>query len=155
MNNEKDLIWLPKQLAQKIKDVEDVKKLEAEIISYCQEVEQSLKTDVECMDDTIIQFKANLIKAKTEFKKAKDEELDAMYKLWEDYDVELSKTRKQVETAKASLEPLKKELQEVKALIQGFDTWGMKDLFETVKNFTDLWGRNKEVFEFLMKNYQK
>lgn len=155
MNNEKDLIWLPKQLAQKIKDVEDVKKLEAEIISYCQEVEQSLKTDVECMDDTIIQFKANLIKAKTEFKKAKDEELDAMYKLWEDYDVELSKTRKQVETAKASLEPLKKELQEVKSLIQGFDTWGMKDLFETVKNFTDLWGRNKEVFEFLMKNYQK
>lgn len=57
MNNEQEeLVWLPKSLVSKIKEVKDIKAIEREILKYVEETKNSLRLDTEAMDEDIIQY---------------------------------------------------------------------------------------------------
>lgn len=152
---ERDLVWLPKSLANKIKEVEDIKTIEKEILNYVCEIKNSLKLNTESMDEEIIQYRAYMIKARDAFKKAKDEELDAFYSLWETYDKDISKIKTQVNKAKEGLNPLLSELQTIKKEISTIDTWGFDKISESIQKVSSLYGENKEMFMFLVNNYKK
>lgn len=155
MSTERDLVWLPKELAARIKELEGLEALETEIKKYVAETYSSLKIDVESMDEEIVQYRAYMIKARDAFKKAKDEELDAFYGLWEKYDTDLGKVRQYVASAKKELQPLLDELKEVKKAVEGVETWGLERLTKAVKGAADLYGQEKEMFMFLVNNWRK
>lgn len=152
---ERDLVWLPKSLAGKIKEVQDVRAIEAEILKYVEQTKNSLKLDTESMDEEIIQYRAYMIKARNSFEQAKNEELEAFYAIWEKYDQDISKIRVQVTKAKEELKPLLEELKTVKKEIQTVETWGFERLGEAIQKLSSLYGENKEMFMFLVKNYKK
>lgn len=151
----KDLVWLPISLANKIKEVNDIKAIEKEILKYAEETKNSLKLDTENMDEEIIQYRAYMIKARNAFEKAKNEELDAFYAIWEKYDEDCSKIRIQVDKAKKELTPLLEELKAVKKEISTIETWGFERLGEAIQKLSSLYGENKEMFMFLVNNYKK
>jgi len=151
----KDLVWLPESLVKKVKEVQDVKAIEAEILKYVEQTKNSLKLDTEAMDEQIVVYRAYMIKARNAFEQAKNEELDAFYAIWEKYDTDCSKIRTQVEKAKNELKPLLDELKEVRKEIQSVETWGFERLGEAIQKLSSLYGENREMFMFLVKNYKK
>lgn len=68
MRGEKELVWLPKELAAKIKDIEGVEGLRKEILSYVDETKRDLRNDIEMMDEDILLYKAYMIQARDKFK---------------------------------------------------------------------------------------
>lgn len=152
---EKDIVWLPKSLAEKVKNVTDDKALEREILSYVEETGKYLRGDVEAMEEQIVVYKAQMIKARNAFKEAKDAELDAMYSLWEKYEEDLSKVKKLVAKGQEILKPLLDDMKQMQSLANSVDQWSINALLETIQKFATLYGEQREVFSFLLENYKK
>src|SRR5688572_20798439 len=90
---EKEIVWLPKSLAEKVKQITDGKLLELEILKYAEESKSSLRQDIESIEEDVLQYRAFMVKAKNAFKEAKDEQLDASYALWEKFEDDLKGLR--------------------------------------------------------------
>lgn len=154
MEKEKDLVWLPISLAAKVKEADDVKAIEREILSYVESTKNSLQLDIESMDDSIIQYRACMIKAREAFKKAKDEELDAFTSLWETYDKDIKSVHSYVKEAKEVLKPLVLELQSTREEFSKIKTWEFEKLGEAIQKLATLYGTEKEMFTFLVQNFK-
>jgi chromosome segregation ATPase len=156
MNNETELVWVPKELAQKIKDVNGNEETDRQILSYVAEMKDEIRNYIANIDDDIIQFRAAMIKAKQQFKEAKDAELKELNSLWENADGDISSARDKIKSIASLVEPLKKELAEVKAQmadIRNYDIENLLKLLEQVSNYLQYDGDTGKVLRFLFANY--
>ena len=154
MSEEKELVWLPKELAAKINDIEGVEGLRKEILSYVDETKRHLRNDIEMMDEDILLYKAYMIQARDKFKQAKNEELEANYTLWETFDEELGETRKRVRNVQDVLEPLKKDLNTIEQSIRNLNTYKMEDVLKIVDKFNNMSDNELRVIKFLQDNFK-
>ena len=136
--SEKDLVWLPKELADKVKDLTDTDALNREILKFLEETKADLRVTVESIDEDILLYRAKMIQARDAFKKAKDEELEANYTLWENYESDIKKTREYVKTATDVLKELTKEVQELNRAFSVINTdraLGFLTVLQQIQNF--------------------
>lgn len=152
---EKEYVYIPKVIADKIKGVEDITTIENAIKEYVEQNKKELQDYIEGMDEDMLYFRAMMIKARESFKKAKDEELSAYYSLWEKFDEDRIEIRKKVTAIKEELTPLILEITELKKLCQSVDTWGISNLVESVSKLKNLYGTEKQMFEFLVNNFKR
>ena len=150
---EKELIWLPKSLVKKIKDLDDPNNF---IQQYLDDSKREIKASFETFDDEIIGYRANMIKVKSEFKKAADECISANYKVWEDFDKKRDELRIKVAAATEELSPMIQEFEKLTALINKVDGWKIERFLETLEKLKGhLYGEERNIIEFLVKNYKK
>jgi predicted RNase H-like nuclease (RuvC/YqgF family) len=153
---ERDIVWLPRSLATKVNYVTDAEALNREILNYVEETKKDLRINIESMEEDIILYRAQMIKARDSFKQAKEEQLDANYKLWEEYDVEIGKLRVKVSKFAEELKPLKQELDEIKKQMDSINKWGLEDLIKTIKLLNETnYGETEKILKFLFENYKK
>lgn len=151
----KDLVWLPKELCEKIKRVESDGELENLVMQHIKESKFNINNELENLDENILQYRGLMIKSRNEFKKAKEEELDSYYTLWEKYEEDINGIKEKVNEIKNFLSPLKKELKEVEELMNKIRIYDFKELNEVLRIFSSLYGENKKILEFLFENYKK
>ena len=153
--SEKDLIWLPKELADKVKDLTDADALNREILNYLEESKADLRITVESIDEDILLYRAKMIQARDAFKKAKDEELDANYKLWEKYEEDIKTTKEYVTSAASLLKELTKEVQELNKAFSVIDTdraLGFLNVLQQIQNFN----KDEQGFaKFIISEFNK
>lgn len=152
---EKEYVYIPKVIADKIKGVEDITTIENAIKDYVAQNKKELESYIEGMDEDMIYFRGMMIKARESFKKAKDEELSAYESLWTKFDEDRYEIRKKVTAIKEELTPLISEITELKKLCQSVDSWGIDKLASSVEKVTQLYGTEKQMFEFLVNNFKK
>jgi len=157
----KELIWVSKEFSEKWK------KLEAEeatretqnavfdqyVKSVTDQVAKEFKVNLESLDEDAAIFTGLMLKVKQAFEKAKNEQLDASYALWEKFDAEIPLVSKKVASIVASLKPLKDELTEINALISKVNTHDIDRLNESVSTLAGTYGKHKEMIQFLIKNF--
>jgi len=153
--SEKELLWLPIELAKRVKDVTDSEAINNEILSYVEQTKKELQIGIESIDEDIVLYRAHMIKARNAFKEAKDQEIESMYSLWEEYDKELTKVRGFVNEAKKAIEPIKEEVIELNKEMEKINHYGFANMIETVYKFCQLYGEQREMMEFLIKNFKK
>jgi hypothetical protein len=137
---EKDLVWLPKDLAKLVKDAAGIEGYEQEILSYVRESKLDMKESIEEIDKAIVLYRAKMIAARNSFREAKEAELDANYTLWETYSADIKTTRAYISTAKAVVESLKTEVSLLNKAIEGLDINRVERFLKsltTLKDFTD------------------
>lgn len=149
---EKDLVWLPKSLCKKIKELEDTDKF---ILDYIEESKKDIKLNIDSLDDEVLVYKGLMAKARTAFQEAKTEALEANYATWESFDKESKNISSKAIALKDSLGPLTQELEKINGLIDKVRTHRIDELISTIEKFNSLYGQNKEVFEFLLNNFGK
>ena len=153
---EKEIVWLPKSLANKIKGMEDGKLMEAEIIKYFDESKRNMQIEIEALDDCVLQYRGLMTKAKKAFQEAKEEQLDSAYALWEKFEDDMKGLRDFVGKAKNELAPLKNELVEIKAMMSEVDRWGLKELLGIIKEINgSYYSETNNILRFLLNNYKK
>ncbi len=123
---------------------------------YIEESKRDLKVSMDYMDDEIIEYKAAMINARKKFKEAKEEMLEANYAMWEEFDNQKKNIQSKAEEMVKELGPLKGELNRIAILMHGIDTFKIErflEILEKIKNH--LYGEDRNILEFLLKNYQR
>lgn len=162
MNNttieEKDLVWLPKSLAEKVKQLEEGREQEKLVLTYLEESKSSLKADLETLDEDVAIYVGLMTKARQSFEKAKNEQLNSAYTTWEKFDEELGELRKKVKTVSEEVKPIKDELEQVNELLRQVHSWEINDLLKTVEALRGHLSGDREtakILRFLYKTYGK
>lgn len=155
---EKEFVYLPKSMANKIKSAETDKTKLNIIDDYIRESKQEIKNNLESLESDVVQYKAMMLKAKEAFREAKEEQLNASYKLWEKFDKELAEVRTKVEKVKEEIMPIKKILEETKDLLNNINTYQVENLFKSIKeigNEISYNSTNGKILKFIIDNYKE
>jgi len=153
--SERELAWLPIELAKRVNNITELEVLNNEMLSYVEQTKRELQTDIESIDEAIVLYRAHMIKARDAFKEAKDQEIASMYSLWEEYDKELTSLKSFVNEAKKTIEPIKEEVINLNKEMEKINSYGFENLINSINAFCQLYGEQKEMMEFLVKNFKK
>lgn len=158
MNNDKKSVslYLPIALAEKVEHFKSDKEIEETVLSYFADSKRDFKVALEGLDDEVVQYKALMMKARQAFREAKDEQLEANYQLWEKYESDLKTLSQFTAKAKAQVEPIKREMEDLNKLMQGIDNWKLNDLLKTMESIRySMEGETGKMLKFLFENYKK
>lgn len=161
MNNE-ELIWVPKDIAEKwkkLKDDETSRDIQDQVFEeYIDKVKQEVSRDFRCnlesLEEDAAMFTGLMIKVKKAFETTKNEQLGATEVIWENFAKDIPSTKNKMDEIVSILNPLTKELKEISGLLNSLNFTSIERLVEVVGAVTRLHGDNKEMFEFLLKNFK-
>lgn len=159
----KELIWVSKEIAEKHKAMESeensIHNQDKLINNYMDDVvadsKAEFKANLESLDEDVAIYTGLMLKTKQAFKKAKDEALESSYALWEEYEKERPRVDEKVGAIVKSLDPLVSKLNEVNELFSKIKTYDIERFSESIKFVSGLYGENKEIVEFLVNNFKK
>jgi hypothetical protein len=153
---EKELVWLPKDVAEKVLQLEEAKKSGDLVLEYIEQAKRDLNISLESLDEDVIQFKAQMISARKKFEEAKTVELAANYEVWEKFDLEKAGIRKKAQDLKQELQPMIDELNQVKRLMSEINSYDISNLLKIIKEVNQsFYGETGNVLTFLFNNYKK
>ena len=159
--NDRELIWVEKEYAERYKvlDTERGKNEEriAALDEYIAKVKEQSKADfkanLESLEEDVAIYTGLMLKVKQAFGKAKDEQLNASYELWEKFDKDIPSVNKKVGDIVATIEPLQKKLENLDNLLGKIRTYDMDRVIETINKLDSLYGTQKEMIAFLVNNF--
>jgi chromosome segregation ATPase len=159
----KELVWVEKEFAEKYKMLEGKKEMRelqiAEFEEYMKKVQdqarREFRANLENLDEDCAIFSGLMLKVKQSFEKAKNEHLDASYALWEKFEKEIPDVRKKIQTITETVTPLKKELEDVNALLAKINTYDLDRVIEAIGKLNNLYGTSREMVDFLVNNFKK
>ena len=157
---EKDLVWLPKDLCEKIKILEDPTSQECSdlIEQYIKDSKESYKMSLESLDEDLLIYRGLMMKVKKSFENASKVALAESYDLWEKYDEELPRTRGKIDNLLKLLEPLEHKLEYINKSINSINTYNIEklvDLIQKLENIINCSGKTSDLMMFLMDNYKE
>jgi len=152
----KNLVWLPRSLAEKIKPIEDGKKVEEEIMKYFNSAKEEISMQVKSLDDEVIRYRGFMISAKQQFKEVTDNMLEESYSMWEDWAEKMPKLNEEVEKFRNLFNPIHDDLVEIDKMMRDIDTYGLNKFMEMIEFMERLQGNNTtEMLKFLVNNYKR
>jgi len=130
--------------------------LENFIFEYIQQSKRELSIQLDEMDEDIIQYKAAMIDARKKFKAAKEEMLEANWAMWEEFDEQKKSIRSKAEEVVEELKPLTGELSKISLMMNSIKQWEIERFLKMLNAIGEhLYGENKNIIEFLVKNYKR
>ncbi len=151
---EKDLVWLPIELAKKVKGMNDAITIQQEINTYIEQFKQGLRQEIKGLDDDILQFKAGMVNAKISFKQVQEEELEALITIWEQAEPEISKLKSQIKQVYSELDGVLKEINRLDSALNSLNIYKLDHLTEVLNKFQKF-REDKELFDFVMKYMER
>lgn len=157
-----ELIWVEKEFADKYNElVGDANKKEEQIKMFNEYMEtvkaeskREFKNNFENLDEDVAIYKGLMLHVKQAFEKAKTEQLEASYGLWEEFDKEMPNVKEKTQKLIDMLDPLTKKLAEVDGFMNKIRTYDFEKLIEVIEKFAGLYGQNRHMLEFLIQNYK-
>ena len=155
---EKALIWVPKEFEERYKKIDDnnerIRLLEEFLASAKKDLREEYLSSLKSMEDDALVYAGLALKTKQRFTEVKDEAIAAAYSVWEEYDKEVTQMKKKVQEMTTTLKPLADELKGIEELVTKVNTFGVEKLTKAVEAMNNLHGQNKEMFDFLVKNFK-
>lgn len=130
------------------------------IDKFKKEVKDDFKNNLESIEEDVVVFRAYMLKAKDSYKKALQEELDGMYKVWEEFDLKRSDNKKKIDIILSDLKPIKTELESIKQLINEIDSaapkWQLTGMLDTFTKLNNLMSDASvsSIAKFVIENYK-
>ena len=154
---EKDLVWLPKSIAAKVKQIETVEDADNMIQEYIKTKRQDFTRELENLDDDVLTFKGVCLRHRQELKKVYDEQANVLDDLWIDCGDMGSKIHKHAVAMAAELAPLtaevkslKASIEEVKRLIGQVDFYPQQTFIQTVESVARMDDKTKGLLRDLL-----
>lgn len=132
-NGEKELAWLPKTLVAKLKRSQDKGHQEKMILDFITDSDRDLQYSIESLEDDVIRYKGAMLSARKAFEDAKNEQLDANYKLWEKFDEELPSLSEKIEKVTSKLSPVVEKTEELNSLLEKLSLYKIDNYLETIE----------------------
>lgn len=167
-------LYITPELASEIKVIEDTYEITAsqlkdilqdrdavtrELAKHLSDTKETLADTALGMDEAIIRYRADMLSFRDSFKKAKDEELNATYSLWEKYDEEIKVLKTKVNESVLALKPLTEALAQVSEGLYRLSKNDAAESFNSIMNMVEKYEAlpesSKEVFGKFLDTYKK
>ena len=159
---EKDLVWLPKSIVDKVKQLDTVEEADKLIQEYIKKKKADFNDDLENLDEDVLLFKSVCLKHRNELKKVYDEQSDLLDKLWEDCGDMGSKIHRHAKALAEELKPitaevnaLKTSIHEVKRLLDTVNFYPPHTLIQVTESVARMDDSTKELLRDLLNTRQK
>lgn len=161
MNENRELIWVEKDFAirynETLAEKGSAEQKAAALDEYLEKVKadtrDDFKANLESLEEDVAVYTGLTLKVKQAFGKAKDEALSASYALWEQFESEKPSVSKKVSAFVDLLDPLEKKLNAINVALGKIHTYNIDRLIETMQKLTGLCGKNREMFDFIIKHF--
>lgn len=158
----KELIWVSKEFAEKWKKLKEAEttREQQEIVfnkymeSVQAEVQKDFRANLEVLEEDAAIFTGLMLKTKQAFEKAKNEQLDASYQLWENFEKDIPSVREKTQKIIDQLKPLAAQAVEINKSLATIKTYEIDRITESLRAFFNLTGNNKKLFEFIINNFK-
>jgi len=152
MSEQKELIWVSKEVKETIEKMEsDQEKLKL-VDKMINDRKLDITYAIESLDDDLLVFKAFSLKYKTELQKVYDEQSDKLEKLFENCGDIQSKMYLKIEETKTKLEPIISKIKSINETLEKVNTYKIERLIELIEKFNRMSEEDKKLFEILIKN---
>lgn len=152
MSEEKELVWIDKELKPKWEVLQDILRLNGKGLD---EVIESLKKDddtlIECLEDNFISIKHHAIKVRDEYKKCVDEQIDKTYKLWEECDNKIAESRTKIKSIESSFSDVNRLIDSMHRKLNDLPLRELDRAMDTIERFNNMSQKDKESIELLLK----
>jgi len=138
-----------------ISDAEKIKAFDDYMETVKKETKDSFKANLESLEEDVLVYRGLMLNAKQSFEKAKNEQLNASYEMWEKFEKEIPSVKKKTQAIIDTLAPLKKELKEIEELLNGISTHRIDEFIKSINVLAGSYGKNKEMIDFLIKNFKE
>jgi hypothetical protein len=154
-----ELIWVKKEFADQYKTILDNDEKERVLADYLKQVSEQAREEyqdnLESLEEHAAIYTGLMLKMKQAFGKASEEALSASYAVWEGFSKEKPKLQKNVDDMLAILKPLEQNLNTINESLAKINTWNIEKVSDAISRFTNLTGKSQEMFEFIVKNFDK
>lgn len=159
--NDKELIWVEREFAEKYKVLESerskneerIKTLDEYIDKIKDESKRDFKSNLESLEEDVAIYTGLMLKVKQAFGKAKDEQLNASYDLWESFDKEIPNITKKINEILEKLNPLEEKINKINSISEKIRTWNIDRLSESIVKISSLYAQDDKLIKFLLENY--
>lgn len=159
MTGEKDLVWVPKKLADEINAYKDPfsDKVVALMEKYIDESKDEWKLNFESLEEDLLMYRGLMVKTKKAFEAAKNEQCEAAYELWEKIESEIPRTKDKIDNLVKLFDPLEKKLDKLDNSLAKIDTYQIERFTELVAKLNSILsckGQTNDMMVFLMENFK-
>lgn len=158
MENTK-LVWVPESLGLEYEKLQSDEERYKVFEEYLETVKKSSKDDfrinLDGLEEDVAMYTGLMIRVKQAFEKAKTEQLNASYDLWEQFEKELPKTQAKVNRVVDVLNPLSAQLDAIHSKLAKINIYDIERMTTALRSFNDLSEKSKKMFEFLVENYSE
>lgn len=130
--------------------------LQLSIINQYFESEKNwIKSEMQQIDDNLLQYRALMLKTREAVKEAHKEHYDKINDFWDDISKSIPSFRQKVENINKELKPIVSELQQIKTLINDTSTYSLERIMLLVDKFSSMTEKDKEFFMVLFEHSKK
>lgn len=157
---DKDLVWVPKKLADEINAYKDPFSDEVSTLmeKYLDDSKNEWKISLESLEEDLLMYRGLMVKTKKEFEAAKNEQCSAAYELWEKIEKEVPKTEAKIDNLIKLFDPLEKKLDKLNNSLAKINTYQIERFSELVAKLDSILsckGQTNDMMVFLMENFNK
>lgn len=156
----KELIWLPKDLVEKLKKVVNEEELiEKEVLCYIEKTKKNISNQVELLDEDVLLFKGKLASYKKAFREAYESADSEMYSFWEELDGKLADRYKAMKkrldgiTAiyNREFEARKTQIEHLSKKMENINTYQFEKMISFLKQYQSLDQGTRDLFDSMLK----
>lgn len=158
-----ELVWVDKEFAERLKKLETDKATREQQLKVFDEyitrvndsIRRDFKSNLESIEEDAAIFTGLMLKTRQAFEKAKQEQLIGTEEIWEKFEKELPSMREKTQKVIDTLRPLKTQLAEINDMMGKIRTIDIERFIEVLSRLSTMHGQQREMFDFLMKNFGK
>jgi len=161
MSEDKDLIWVPKKIADEYKAAESDETKEKIIKRILDKQKIDIESEFDRLNEVELQFKAICITHKNTLEKVYKEQYDMLYKLWEETGDVYSEVSNKNKELKQSAEKTNDVVKSIKDNIDNinkvlnFDVYAIERFVALIDKLNMADAKTKEMLQFLMTSFAK
>ena len=156
---EKDLVWVSKELAERIKNVNSeehkIKIFDEYIKKLTVKSREEFEQNLENLEEDVAIYVGLMLRVKKAFKEAKEEQLEASYQLWEKFGEEMPYIEEKIEKVIEEINPVSKKAEELEKAINRRDYHRIEKVTDAILKLSNLWGKEKDMITFLVNNFKE
>lgn len=159
---EKDLIWVPKKLAEEYKQLESCEEQEKLVKQVLRDRKLDIENELNMLSEDAIRFKASCLAHRNELHKIYMEEYGKVDQILSDTDSLHAKVRADAKKLESDLRPISDSINgmlenfsKLKKQLEEFNVYGADRVVDLVGRISQLDEKSKDALVFLAHNYMK
>ena len=151
MNDDKELIWVKKEIAEEYKSLESDIKMADMINDIIRRKKVDISNDIENLDDDLIRFKGFCLNYASKFKEAYNEQTENIEKIWEDCNEPISNIISKTSHIKKEISGISGDIRNISASINDLDTYKLDRIIGIIEKYNSMTDDDKEIFKLILE----
>ncbi len=150
MSDNKELIWIDKELLPKWDLLQDILRLRGgDLDKVLDGLKRDDDTMLECLDENFIEIKHHAKKVRDEYEKVVNEQIEKTEKLWSDCDARIKESRTKLEPIKNMFNNISDDMDRLNRKFNDLPVYKLNECINILERFTSMTDDNKKKVKML------